>query len=1069
MKGLVLSGASAVLLAAAHAQTLRVHPDNPRLFEHRGEAAVLRTFGEHYGAVVNPDFDYVRYLDSLAEDGLNLTRVVLLGFRSYEKPGEDPLTPAASRFLQPWQRAAGGGMALDGAGKWDFTVPNEVYFTRLRDFVRACGERGIAVELCLFNTIYINTDDYWHNSPFHPSNNVQGYGPASRFDAMRGTNANLTAVQEAAVRRIVRELNGYDHIYYEIQNEPFWNEPVTGDAAEVAFHNSMLAAIRSEESLLPKRHLVAHNFPEQSAALSADFDVINCHYPFNIGRSPFPPIIGGESLLANFYHLAKPLSLDESSAYNELSARIEAWMFVIGGGAVYNGLDSGVFDPNAPLIYSIAHPEGDVEPGPSIRASLGRLGEYSRKLRLAALRRDLSWVVPGSMAAGARLQAMSVPGQQHVAYMHHGTVPASDFSTVYNPIDFGVKTVTLQVNLAAGNWRAVWTRPGDLSVIQTQSFSHAGGVFTLAPATYQADVVLRIDRTGAGDATPPPVPRGVAAAEPNGGSVALTWTADDSAETAAWHVYHATSPGVQPALANRIAVIPGATLSHAHAVAAGSSNSYVVTAVDANGNESAPSAEVLARPRGQAYPGPFPFVPGVVQCENFDSGGEGAGYHDLDLSNSGGAFRPAEGVDIAASPDTGGGHHVTSAKTGEWLEYTVRVLKTDTFTLGLRCNVPETGAELRISADGGDLVTVALPVGAWQTVSIPDLRLDEGLRVLRITITGAGASGMAGDFNWFSITPKARTGPNAYAGPDLTATDTDWSLTESFTFQDSSATPGTQPVVSRQWIRNGSVIATGAQPTVALEVGTHRIVHRVTDAAGWTDEDEVVVTVRQKGFVNGGFESGLAGWSTTGNVILSATPAPSEGSALVVFNDSNSNPNGALSQTFPTIPGQAYRLTFETGILAFNTSSQTMTLDVSGSSPPLARSYTMSRSGGANLRWFSRAETFIAAGSSATITFRDVSAVTGSIDLLLDKVRLTRVLAGGVLPELPSVSAVETGWRVRVEGPDVGLYRLLRSENLTSWTQVAQRQMNAPGWVEFTDDPPEGGRFFYRVGLDQPP
>lgn len=175
---------SAVLmLASASAQTLRIHPVNPRLFEHRGEVAVLRTFGEHYGAVINPDFDYVRYLDSLAEDGINLTRVLLLGFRSHEKPGEDPLTPAASRFLQPWQRAAGGGSALDGEGKWDFTVPNEVYFARLRDFVRACGERGIAVELCFFNTIYINTDDYWNNSPFHPQNNVQGYGPVS--DSMR--------------------------------------------------------------------------------------------------------------------------------------------------------------------------------------------------------------------------------------------------------------------------------------------------------------------------------------------------------------------------------------------------------------------------------------------------------------------------------------------------------------------------------------------------------------------------------------------------------------------------------------------------------------------------------------------------------------------------------------------------------------------------------------------------------------------------------------------------------------------------------------------------------------------
>jgi hypothetical protein len=44
----------------------------------------------------------------------------------------------------------------------------------------------------------------------------------------------------------------------------------------------------------------------------------------------------------------------------------------------------------------------------------------------------------------------------------------------------------------------------------------------------------------------------------------------------------------------------------------------------------------------------------------------------------------------------------------------------------------------------------------------------------------------------------------------------------------------------------------------------------------------------------------------------------------------------------------------------------------------------------------------------------------------------------------------------------------MRSQNLTSWTQVAQQQLAAPGWIEFTDDPPFGARFFYRIGLDQP-
>jgi hypothetical protein len=40
----------------------------------RGKPTALVTSGEHYGAVLNLDFDYAKYLDTLSADGLNLTR-----------------------------------------------------------------------------------------------------------------------------------------------------------------------------------------------------------------------------------------------------------------------------------------------------------------------------------------------------------------------------------------------------------------------------------------------------------------------------------------------------------------------------------------------------------------------------------------------------------------------------------------------------------------------------------------------------------------------------------------------------------------------------------------------------------------------------------------------------------------------------------------------------------------------------------------------------------------------------------------------------------------------------------
>ena len=66
----------ASLLAATglHAAPLALHPDNPHYFLFRDKPTLLITSAEHYGAVLNLDFDYLKYLDALAADGLNLTR-----------------------------------------------------------------------------------------------------------------------------------------------------------------------------------------------------------------------------------------------------------------------------------------------------------------------------------------------------------------------------------------------------------------------------------------------------------------------------------------------------------------------------------------------------------------------------------------------------------------------------------------------------------------------------------------------------------------------------------------------------------------------------------------------------------------------------------------------------------------------------------------------------------------------------------------------------------------------------------------------------------------------------------
>ena len=65
----------AVFCSTAIAEPIRLHPKNPHYFLFRGQAVALITSAEHYGAVMNADFDYRRYLSTLESDGMNYTRL----------------------------------------------------------------------------------------------------------------------------------------------------------------------------------------------------------------------------------------------------------------------------------------------------------------------------------------------------------------------------------------------------------------------------------------------------------------------------------------------------------------------------------------------------------------------------------------------------------------------------------------------------------------------------------------------------------------------------------------------------------------------------------------------------------------------------------------------------------------------------------------------------------------------------------------------------------------------------------------------------------------------------------
>jgi sulfatase modifying factor 1 len=144
---------------------------------------------------------------------------------------------------------------------------------------------------------------------------------------------------------------------------------------------------------------------------------------------------------------------------------------------------------------------------------------------------------------------------------------------------------------------------------------------------------------------------------------------------------------------------------------------------------------------------------------------------------------------------------------------------------------------------------------------------------------------------------------------------------------------------------------------------------------------------------NAGFELDIYAWTASGNVAVksSAPYKPSDGSKCAAFNSGNAAPNGTLTQPllFVTTPGTCYSLMFDMGVLAYNTNSQSLRVDVKApGTPTYSWNYSMKGIGGGKCIYEPRKLVFTANSSNATITFNDTSTDTSSIDLLLDNVRI---------------------------------------------------------------------------------
>src|SRR5262249_50677044 len=141
-------------------------------------------------------------------------------------------------------------------------------------------------------------------------------------------------------------------------------------------------------------------------------------------------------------------------------------------------------------------------------------------------------------------------------------------------------------------------------------------------------------------------------------------------------------------------------------------------------------------------------IPGTIQAENFDNGGEGAAYHDSTAGNSGGAYRS---TDVDLEPSSGGGYDVGWATPGGWLQYPVNGGSPGNYSVAVRVASTGQGGSFHLEMNGVNVTgTLVIPdTGGWQSYQTltSTVTLNAGTQTARLVMDSNGAIAV-GNFDW---------------------------------------------------------------------------------------------------------------------------------------------------------------------------------------------------------------------------------------------------------------------------------------------------------------------------------
>jgi hypothetical protein len=136
--------------------------------------------------------------------------------------------------------------------------------------------------------------------------------------------------------------------------------------------------------------------------------------------------------------------------------------------------------------------------------------------------------------------------------------------------------------------------------------------------------------------------------------------------------------------------------------------------------------------------GPIHPVPGRIEAEDYDLGGQRVGYFDTTPANEQGfSVYRTDDVDVKASVE--GGYAIGWIAAAEWLGYTVDVESAGSYRLDVRVGSAMPGRTFHVEVDGTAVTgAVGVPeVADWdryQTISVVDVPMPAGRHLVRVVM-----------------------------------------------------------------------------------------------------------------------------------------------------------------------------------------------------------------------------------------------------------------------------------------------------------------------------------------------